>query len=114
MASWPNCLILARGGADRGDEGPVAGRIAAPDAALAALRSATAQYEGNPEVFRLWIAFELDKKDAANFNKVLRRAVTAQPSVVKGMAQNWVEYALQTIHKLPRPSERLWIRISAS
>lgn len=73
--------------------------------ALAALQSATAQYQGNADVFRLWVAYEIDNGDPAAILKALRRTLQAQPAVLTRLDDNWVMMIRQKLRKLP-PAER--------
>ncbi|MFE8585302.1 DUF3857 domain-containing protein [Sphingomonas sp. NCPPB 2930] len=72
-----------------------------PQAALAAFQSATAQFDGNPEVFRMWIAYELDLGTPDSVVKALQRTRAAQPAIVTGLEDAWVRAALQKIQALP-------------
>lgn len=86
-------------------EGMKAGALAQlrrGSAALAVARSATAQFDGNPDVFRLWIALEMEQGDVPGVLGALRRTVQAQPQVVATLPDNWVRYIQQKLQALPR------------
>jgi transglutaminase-like putative cysteine protease/tetratricopeptide (TPR) repeat protein len=74
--------------------------------ALTALRSATAQFTGNPEVFRTWLALELDRNEPALFNTALRRAAEVQKPVVATLDLNWIRVARQHIGQRPEGERR--------
>lgn len=107
LAKLPQASVGA--GIMEGIKGGLLAQLRRPVAALASLRAATAQYDGNPAVYHLWLAFELDQLDAPTFNKVLQRTLAVQPDVVKDMPLAWVKQAMRTIQKLP-PAQREGVR----
>lgn len=70
-------------------------------AALAAFRSSTAQYEGNAEFFRLWLAYEIDLGTGETVAAAMQRTATAQPEVLAKLDPRWVEVSLQRTQSLP-------------
>lgn len=84
-----------------GLRGSILAQLRRPGPALASLRSATEQYSGNPDIFRLRLAFELDKNDPAAFNTALRQTLQAQKAVVTSLDAGWVRFANQHINQLP-------------
>jgi len=76
---------------------------------LAALQSATAQYDGNPEVFRIWIAYELDLGTAESVAKALQRTRAVQPKIVTMLDERWVQAAMQKSQALA-PDKRQSVR----
>lgn len=107
QASKIEALTLISGIADRlprpspaaglidGVKGAVLAALLRPQPALAALRSGTAQYDGNPNVFRLWIGYEIDLGTAETIAKALQRTLAVQPDVVGTLDENWVRASLQ-------------------
>lgn len=84
-----------------GLRGAVLSDMRRPQAALAALQSATRQYDGNPEVYRLWIAYELDLGTLETLGEALRRTIKVQPQIVAALDKRWVQLAFQKVGKLP-------------
>ena len=78
-----------------GMKGAILSELRRPQAALAALQSATAQYDGNPPVFRLWLAHELDYGTADSFIKAVQRTHKVQPQIVAEIDKQWVRFGLQ-------------------
>lgn len=76
-----------------------------PQAALTAFRSATAQYDGNPEVFRLWIGYEIDLGDGTSVAKALQRTRAVQPGIVATLDERWIQGALGQVQAL-EPAKR--------
>lgn len=83
-----------------GLKGAILADLQRPQAALVALQSATAQYDGNPQVFRLWIAYELDLGNGETVARAMERTRSAQPTVVAELDRRWVEIALQKTQRL--------------
>ena len=92
-----------------GLKGALLSELRRPQAALAALQSATAQYDGNPEVFRIWIAYELDLGTAQSVAKALQRTRAAQPKIVTMLDERWVQAAMQKSQALA-PDKRQSVR----
>lgn len=88
-----------------GMRGAVLSDLRRPQAAFAALRSATAQYEGNAEIFRLWIAYEIDLGTPETTAQAIVRTGKLHPDVVTGLDKRWIEAALQKAYALP-PDQR--------
>ncbi len=84
-----------------GMRGAVLSDLRRPQAALAALRLATAQYEGNAEVFRLWIAYEIDLGTPETTAQAIARTGKLHPAVIAAIDKRWVEIALQKVYALP-------------
>lgn len=84
-----------------GLKGAVLAQLRRSGPALAAVRSATEQFDGNPDVFRLWLALEIDKGDAVTVMKALHRTLQAQPATVTNLDQRWVQAISQHLRKLP-------------
>ena len=89
-----------------GMRGGILAQLRRSGPALASLRSATEQFSGNPEVFRLRLAFELDKNDPAAFNTALHKTLQAQKAIVTNLDVNWVRSAQQHIIQRPE-AERI-------
>jgi len=92
-----------------GFKGAILSDLHRPQAALAALQSGAAQYDGNPEVFRLLIAYELDRGTGESVVKAMQRTREAQPDVLGHLDREWVRSALQKAHALP-PEKRESVR----
>ncbi|MEY2884515.1 MAG: hypothetical protein RL490_2239, partial [Pseudomonadota bacterium] len=88
-----------------GLKGGLLAQLHRPGPALAAFRSATTQYEGNPLVYRLWIAFEIDHGTPQSVIAALRRTVQVQPAVIAALDPDWVTAIGQKLRPLP-PAER--------
>jgi len=88
-----------------GLKGAVLSDLRRPQAALAALQSATTQYDGNAEVFRLWIAHELDLGTAESLAKAMQRTREVQPNILATLNKQWVRIAMQKVQMLP-PEKR--------
>ncbi len=86
-----------------GLKGAILADLQRPQAALVALQSATAQYEGNAGVFRLWIGYELDLGTGESVARAIEHTRTAQPAVVAALDHRWVELALQKVQRLVPP-----------
>jgi transglutaminase-like putative cysteine protease/tetratricopeptide (TPR) repeat protein len=84
-----------------GLRGGVLSDLRRPQAALAALQSATAQFDGNPDVYRLWIAFELDLGTAESIAAALERTSRVQPQILASLDKTWVQAAFQKVRTLP-------------
>lgn len=84
-----------------GMRGGLLAQLRRPGPALAALQAATAQYSGNPEVFRLWLIYAIDRGDPADLPKVLRRIAEAQPRQIVALAPEWVSAIEQKLRTLP-------------
>lgn len=84
-----------------GLKGAILAQLRRPGPALAALRSATGQFDGNPEVYRLWLAFEIDKGDPDAIANALHRTLQVQPAIVASLDQRWVQSIHQHLNKLP-------------
>lgn len=77
-----------------GLKGAILSDLRRPQAALVALQSGTAQYEGNPEVFRLWIAYEVDLGTPQSFAKAVQRTSKLHPDIVASLDKKWVQAAM--------------------
>ena len=88
-------------GVIEGMRGSILAQLRRPGPALASLRAATRQYPGNPDVFRLRLAFELDRGDPAAFNTALAETLAVQKPVVASLDKTWVRWARQHINQLP-------------
>ncbi len=88
------------GGLVDGLKGAILSDLRRPQAAFAALQSATAQYTGNAPVYRLWLGYELDLGTAESFTKALQRTQTAQPQIVAALDKQWVRIAMQKVQAL--------------
>ncbi|WP_428969651.1 DUF3857 domain-containing protein [Sphingomonas sp. Xoc002] len=84
-----------------GLKGAVLSMLQRPQAALAAFRSATEQFDGNPQVYRAWIGYELDQGTAESAVKALRRTRAVQPEVLASLDEQWIRLALQKVQRLP-------------
>ena len=76
-----------------------------PQAAFAALRSATTQYEGNPAVYQLWIGYEIDLGTPETTARAMARTAKLHPEVIASLDQRWVRAAMQKAYALP-PEQR--------
>jgi transglutaminase-like putative cysteine protease/tetratricopeptide (TPR) repeat protein len=83
-----------------GIKGALLSELRRPQAALVALQSATAQFDGNPEVFHLWIGYELDLGTGESVAKAMQRTLKAQPKVLAELDRDWVSGAWQTARAL--------------
>lgn len=83
-----------------GTRGAILADLQRPQAALAALQSSAAQYEGNAAILRLWIAYELDLGTGESVAAAIRRVGKSQPDVVAALDPQWVRIALQKAQKL--------------
>ncbi len=92
-----------------GLKGAVLAMLQRPQAALTAFRSATAQFDGNPAVYRAWIGYEVDQGTAGTVAKALQRTRTAQPEVVATLDEQWVRAAFQRVQQLA-PDQRTPVR----
>ncbi|HXH14698.1 MAG TPA: DUF3857 domain-containing protein [Sphingomonas sp.] len=92
-----------------GIKGAILAELRRPQVALAALRSATAQYEGNATVYRLWIGYELDLGTAETVAQAMRRTSKVQPSVIASLDPLYTRLALQKAQALP-PEKREAVR----
>lgn len=72
-----------------------------PQAAYASLQAATRQFDGNPEVYRLWIAVELDQGTTDTVAAAFRRTAAVQPKVLAAIDKQWVRFAIQKTRALP-------------
>ncbi|MBU6266885.1 MAG: DUF3857 domain-containing protein [Sphingomonadales bacterium] len=88
-----------------GMKGAILAQLQRPGPALAALRSATTQYTGNADFFRLRIAFEIDAGDVPAIIAALRAAQKAQAPVVTALREDWVRYIYQKLRPLG-PADR--------
>lgn len=84
-----------------GLRGAVLSDLRRPQAALAAFQSATRQYDGNPEIYRLWIAYELDLGTPETVAGAFQRTAEVQPQILATLDKNWVQSAFQKTRKLP-------------
>jgi len=80
-----------------GLKGAILSDLRRPQAAFAALQSATAQYDGNPPVYRLWLGYELDLGTAESFVKALERTIAVQPKEIGTLDKRLIQLALQKI-----------------
>lgn len=92
-----------------GFKGAILSDLHRPEAALAGLQSAVAQYDGNPEIFRLLIGYELERGTGESVARAMQRARQAQPQVVASLDKEWVRGALQKAHELS-PEKRETVR----
>ena len=83
-----------------GLKGAILADLRRPQAALAALQSATAQYDGNPQVYRLWLGYELDLGTAESFTKAMQRTLKVQPQVIAAIDKQWARFGMQKAHAL--------------
>ena len=84
-----------------GMRGGLLAQLRRPGPALAALQAATAQFSGNPDVFRLWLIYAIDRGDPADLPRVLRRVAEAQPRQIVALAPEWVTAIQQKLRTLP-------------
>ena len=92
-----------------GIKGAILAELRRPQVALAALRSGTAQYDGNPTVYRLWIGYELDLGTAETVAQAMRRTSMVQPTVIASLDPLYTRLALQKAAALP-PETREAVR----
>jgi len=83
-----------------GLKGVILADLQRPQAALAALQSSAAQYQGNPDILRVWIAYELDLGTGDSVAAAIRSVAKSQPKVIAALDQQWARIALQKISKL--------------
>ncbi len=84
-----------------GIRGGVLSDLGRPQAALAALQSATKQFDGNPDVYRAWIAYELQLGSAESIAAAFERTSRVQPQVLASVDKTWVQAALHKARTLP-------------
>jgi tetratricopeptide (TPR) repeat protein len=84
-----------------GMKGAVLSDLQRPQAALAALQSSAAQYQGNAAILRLWIAYELDLGTGESVAAALQKVAKSQPDALAGIDRQWVRIAMQKVQKLP-------------
>ncbi|SFN85450.1 DUF3857 domain-containing transglutaminase family protein [Sphingomonas sp. OK281] len=84
-----------------GIKGAILAELRRPQVALAALRSATGQYNGNPTVYRLWIGYELDLGTGETVAQAMRRTSKVQPEVIASLDPQYTRLALQKAQALP-------------
>jgi tetratricopeptide (TPR) repeat protein len=92
-----------------GLKGAILAELNRPQAALAALQSATTQYDGNAQVYRLWIAYELDLGTLQSVVKALQHTLKAQPKVLTALDERWVRAMMQKSQDLA-PEQRELVR----
>ena len=92
-----------------GLKGALLSDLQRPQAALVALQSGTAQYDGNPQVFHLWIAYELDLGTGETIARAMERTRNVQPAIISTLDRRWVEIALQKAQRLA-PDKRETVR----
>lgn len=117
QASQLQALTLLTGMADRvphpspaaglidGLKAAVLADLGRSQAALAAFRASTAQFDGNPAFFRFWIAYELDLGTGETVAAAMTRTGKVQPAVLAAIDKRWVEVAMQKAQALP-PEQR--------
>ena len=88
-----------------GMKGAVLSDLQRPQAAFAALRSATTQYEGNPAVYRLWVGYEIDLGTPETIASAIVRTAKLHPEVISTLDQRWVRAAMQKAQAQP-PEQR--------
>jgi tetratricopeptide (TPR) repeat protein len=84
-----------------GLKGAILSDLRRPQAALAAFRSATDQFDDNPEIFRLWIGYELDLGTGETITKAFQRTARVQPKIIAALDKQWVLAALEKARSLP-------------
>lgn len=89
-----------------GMKGGLLADLRRPQAALAAFQSAAAQYPGNPEMFRLWIGYEIDLGTGDSVAKAFQRTQAVQPAIVAGLEDLWVQGAFQKVQALAPEKRR--------
>lgn len=72
-----------------------------PAPAKAALLSSIEQYQGNADMIRTLVAFQIDGREPAAVFKTLNIALKSQPSVVATLNRDWVQYLFGQIRNLP-------------
>lgn len=92
-----------------GIKGAILAELRRPQVALAALRSATQQYDGNPTVYRLWIGYELDLGTGETVAQAMRRTSKVQPTVIATLDPQYTRLAMQKAQALP-PEKREAVR----
>jgi transglutaminase-like putative cysteine protease/tetratricopeptide (TPR) repeat protein len=88
-----------------GMKGAILSDLRRPQAAFAALQSSAAQYDGNPDILRLWIAYELDLGTGDSVAAALQRVAKAQPGVVAALDKQWIRIAIQKAQHM-EPAKR--------
>ncbi len=92
-----------------GIKGAVLAELRRPQVTLAALRSATQQYDGNPTVYRLWIGYELDLGTGETVAQAMRRTSKVQPTVIATLDPQYTRLAMQKAQALA-PEKREAVR----
>jgi transglutaminase-like putative cysteine protease/tetratricopeptide (TPR) repeat protein len=83
-----------------GMKGSILSDLQRPQAAWAALQSSAAQYQGNPDILRLWVGYELDYGTGESVAAAMRRVAQFQPGVIAAIDTRWMRIAMQKARQL--------------